>query len=51
MVFDPIPEKIYGSIFTIDKCSKCLKVYWEGTHIENINKFIDKINNLLRQYK
>lgn len=51
MVSDPIPKKVYESISTIYKCSKCLKVYWEGTHIENINKFIDKINNLLRQYK
>lgn len=51
MVSDLIPEKVYENISTIYKCSKCLKVYWEGTHIGNINKFIDKINNLLRQYK
>ncbi len=45
----PIPEKVYESISTIYKCSKCSKVYWEGIHVENINKFIDKINKLLIQ--
>ncbi len=51
LVTDPIPEKVYESISTIYKCSKCSKVYWEGTHTEKINKFIDKINNLLKQYR
>ncbi|MDN5845679.1 MAG: Mut7-C RNAse domain-containing protein [Candidatus Nitrosocosmicus sp.] len=51
VVSDPIPEKVYKNISLIYKCSKCSKVYWEGTHIENINKFIDKINNSLRQYR
>ncbi len=45
----PVPEKVYKSISTIYECSKCSKVYWEGTHVENINKFIDKINKLLSQ--
>ena len=48
-VFDPIPEKVFKSITTIYECSKCSKYYWEGTHVENINKFIDKINKLLRR--
>ena len=45
----PVPEKVYESISTIYECSKCSKVYWEGTHVENINKFIDKINKMLGQ--
>jgi uncharacterized protein with PIN domain len=44
---EPIPRKVYENISTIYQCPKCSKAYWEGTHIENINKFIDKINNLL----
>jgi hypothetical protein len=47
MLSNPIPEKVYENITTIYECSKCSKVYWEGTHVENINKFIDNINKLL----
>jgi uncharacterized protein len=47
MVSDPIPEKVNKSISTVYKCSICSKVYWVGTHVQNINIFIDKINNLL----
>ena len=46
---NPIPEKVYKSILTIYKCSKCSKIYWDGTHVQNINLFIGNINNLLRQ--
>ena len=49
MVSNPIPEKVYERISIIYKCSKCSKVYWEGTHVENINKFIVKINKLLER--
>ena len=45
----PVPEKVYESISTIYECLKCSKVYWEGTHVDNINKFIDKINKMLGQ--
>ena len=48
-VSDPIPEKVYKSISTIYRCSKCSKIYWDGTHVQNINLFKDNINNLLRQ--
>ena len=44
-----VREKVYKSISTIYECSKCSKVYWKGTDVENINKFIDKINKLLSQ--
>lgn len=49
MATDLIPEKVYKRIFTIYKCSKCSKIYWDGTHLENINILIDNINNLLGQ--
>ena len=49
MVSNPIPEKVYKSISTIYRCSKCSKIYWDGTHVQNINLFIGNINNLLRQ--
>lgn len=49
MVSVPIPKKVYETKSTIYECSKCSKVYWEGTHVENINKLVDKINSLLGQ--
>jgi len=49
MATDLIPEKVYKRISTIYKCSKCSKIYWDGTHVENINILIDNINNLLVQ--
>ncbi len=51
MVSNPIPEKVYKSISNIYRCSKCSKIYWEGTHVQNINLFIGNINNLLRKRK
>ncbi len=48
-ISEPIPEKVYKSISTVYRCSKCSKIYWDGTHVQNINLFIDNINNLLRQ--
>jgi uncharacterized protein len=48
MLSNPIPERVYKNITKFYQCSKCLKVYWEGTHIENVNKLIDNINRLLR---
>jgi len=49
MVTNPVPEKVYKNISTIYRCSKCSKIYWDGTHVQNINLFIGNINNLLRQ--
>jgi len=51
MVSNPIPEKVYKNISNIYRCSKCLKIYWDGTHVQNINLFIGNINNLLRKRK
>jgi uncharacterized protein len=51
IVSNPIPEKVYKSISNIYRCSKCLKIYWDGTHVQNINLFIGNINNLLRKQK
>ncbi len=48
-ISEPIPEKVYKSISTVYRCSKCSKIYWDGTHVQNINLFIDNINNLLSQ--
>ncbi len=51
MVSNPIPEKVYKVISNIYRCSKCLKIYWDGTHVQNINLFIGNINNLLSKRK
>lgn len=44
-----ILEKVYKSIPTIYRFSKCSKIYWDGTHVQSINLFMGKINYLLRQ--
>lgn len=28
-------------------CTTCKKIYWEGTHIKNLQKFIEKLNEKL----
>lgn len=38
-----IPELVYNSYKDFWQCLKCFKIYWEGTHWENIKK---RVNNL-----
>ena len=43
-----IKEKIPKRIFTINErfwiCRSCSQIYWEGTHIKNLQKFVSEIN-------
>lgn len=47
LLSDFVPEKVYNNITIFFKCSECLKVYWNGTHIKSINILVDKINKSL----
>ncbi len=49
-LFNFIPEKVYNTATIFYKCSNCLKIYWNGTHIKNINTLIDNINKSLDRY-
>lgn len=42
-----IPEKVYTNIDLIYKCNSCSKIYWNGTHTNNINLLITQINKSL----
>lgn len=45
---DKVPEKVYDSNEQFWICKSCDKLYWEGTHIKNLQKFVSKINERLQ---
>lgn len=44
-VFNIVPEHIYRSHETFFKCSDCGSVYWEGSHIDMIEKKIELLRH------
>jgi len=42
-----IPEKAYEINERFWRCKSCSQIYWEGTHIRNLQKFVDRINERL----
>ena len=42
-----IPDKVAQNIQQFWMCNSCNHIYWEGTHIRNLQKFIDEINERL----
>jgi len=42
-----VPEKVYQINLKFWRCNACNQVYWEGTHIKNLQKFLGKINERL----
>ena len=47
MVIDRIPKGVLEKINDFWKCTDCNKIYWEGTHIERLQKFVDELNERL----
>ena len=47
MVIDKIPKGVLEKINEFWKCTNCNKIYWEGTHIEKLQKFVDELNEKL----
>jgi len=39
-----VPQRVLEFNDKFWKCNKCDQIYWEGTHIKNLQKFIHKIN-------
>jgi len=39
-----IPQEVLEFNDKFWKCDKCEQIYWEGTHIKNLQKFVHKIN-------
>ena len=49
---DTIKEKIPQGVFKSNdmfwRCKCCNQIYWEGTHIKNLQEFVDKVNERLQ---
>jgi len=46
-IIDRIPTKVAQNIQQFWICDSCNHIYWEGTHIRNLQKFIDEVNERL----
>lgn len=49
MIRGKIPRKVLKSNDKFWKCKYCDQIYWEGTHIKNLQEFVGKINERLQQ--
>lgn len=49
MIMKKIPHGVLKSNDKFWKCECCNKIYWEGTHIKNLQEFVGKINERLQQ--
>ncbi len=47
-VKDTVPQRILDTIEDFWRCRNCNKVYWEGTHIDNLQNFVSELNEKLR---
>jgi uncharacterized protein with PIN domain len=46
-IIDRVPDKVVQNMQLFWICNSCDHVYWEGTHIRNLQKFIDEVNERL----
>jgi hypothetical protein len=46
-VMDKVPKGVLEKIDNFWNCTNCNKIYWEGTHIERLQKFVDELNEKL----
>jgi uncharacterized protein with PIN domain len=49
IVKEKIPEGVLKSNDKFWKCKYCNQIYWEGTHIKNLQEFVGKVNERLQQ--
>ena len=42
-VKDKVPEYLFNSQGSFKRCPNCDKIYWQGSHWELVNKFLDKL--------
>lgn len=43
-VLNKVPEGVFENLNDFWSCKKCGKIYWEGTHIKNLQRFTYKLN-------
>lgn len=46
-VQNSLPEGVLENTEEFWKCKNCKKIYWEGSHITNLQKFMAKLNDKL----
>ncbi|MFB5630850.1 MAG: DUF5615 family PIN-like protein [Nitrosopumilaceae archaeon] len=46
-VSEKIPKGVFENMNDFWTCKVCKKIYWEGTHIKNLQKFTSKLNERL----
>ena len=46
-IANKVPEGVFERTKDFWKCKNCRKIYWEGTHIKNLQKFTAKLNDRL----
>ena len=44
---EKVPQKVLEKTNDFWQCEKCQKIYWEGTHIQNLQKFVGILNDKL----
>jgi len=47
IILNQVPKGVIEKIDEFWKCTNCNKVYWEGTHIEKLQKFVVELNGKL----
>ena len=47
MISNKVPEGVFEHTKDFWMCDNCKKIYWEGTHIKNLQKFTAKLNDRL----
>ena len=45
---EKIPQGVFNSNDSFWKCKCCNQLYWEGTHIKNLQEFVGKVNEGLQ---
>ncbi|HSB49973.1 MAG TPA: Mut7-C RNAse domain-containing protein [Nitrosopumilaceae archaeon] len=46
-IMNRVPEGVFEKINNFWKCSNCNRIYWEGTHIQRLQKFVNELNEKL----
>ena len=48
-VKEKIPMELIERVDEFWECMYCKKIYWEGTHIKNLQQFVNKLNERLSE--
>jgi uncharacterized protein with PIN domain len=46
-IIGKVPDGVIRNFKEFWECEECKKIYWEGTHIKNLQKFVIELNEKL----